>query len=401
MYRTAAAALVTHQIELPSWAFRGADVRFSGWTAPEAPRTAYELLADAAVVHRFTGLTPNVGLHLPVDRADDYADLARHAAELGLTIGSIHPEVNLRQGRPPGICHAEEWIRRRALEQLLDAVEVAAAVHARRLTLRFVDDSPYPGQDELHARRDRLTAALSEVYAELPAGIRLVIEYAVIEPCYYTMDLPDWGNAYAQSLALGPAAQVLVDAGPYAQGRHPDLVVELLRRESRLGGVVVPSPSGAEADPFDLFLVMIELATADAGGAPLALDPGANRRPGILPLIRSVLAMQEAAARAAQLDGEAWRVAHAEGAQEQAHALLMAAYSTDVTATLAAARGRLGVTVDPIAAYEEACRAELQAAERRAAEQRVHARQAAARHRAVERRPAPRRTAEAAPAPAR
>ncbi len=396
MYRTAAATLVTHQIELPSWAFRGADVRFSGWTAPEAPRTAYELLADAAVVHRFTGVTPGIGLHLPSDRTDDYADLARHAAELGLSVGSVYPEVNLRHGRPPGICHAEEWIRRRSVESLLDAVEVAAAVHARRLTLRFVDDSPYPGQHELHARRDRLTAALGEVYAHLPAGLRLVIEYTVVEPCFYTMDLPDWGNAYAQSLALGPATQVLVDTSPRAQGRHPDFVVEMLRREGRLGGVVVLSPSGSEVDPFDLFLVQTELAAADMGGVPLILDPGENRRPGILPLIRAVLAVQEAAARAAQLDGEAWRTAHAEGDQEGAHALLMAAYATDVGSVLAHARESLGISADPVAAYDEACHAELRAAERRAAEQRVHARQAAARHRAPERRPAPRRTPEPA-----
>ena len=394
MYRTAAAALVTHQVELPSWAFRGEDVRLSGWTAPGAPRTPYELLADAAVVHRFTGVTPSVALHLPADHTDDYPDLARHAAELGLSIGSVHPEVNLRQGRPPGLCHAEEWLRRRAIDQLLAAVEVAAAVHARRLTLRFVDDSPYPGQAELQARRDRLASGLSEVYASLPAGLRLVVEYSVVEPCFYTMDVPDWGIAYAQCLALGPAAQVLVDTGPYAQGRHPDFVVELLRREARFGGVVILSPPDETADPFDLFLVMTELAAADAGPTPLTLDPGANRTPGILPLIRSVLGAQEAAARATRLDGDACRIAHAEGDLTRVHELLMEAFSADVSDTLAEARAELGVAADPIAAYHEACHTEHRAAERRAAEQRVAARRTATQHRPADRRPGPRRTAD-------
>jgi L-rhamnose isomerase/sugar isomerase len=394
MHRTAATALVTHQIELPSWAFRGGDVRINGWTAAGAPGNAYELRADAAVVHRFTGLTPSVALHLPADHSDDYPDLARHAAELGLSIGSVHPEVNLRQGRPPGLCHAEEWLRRRAIDQLLAAVEVAAAVHARRLTLRFVDDSPYPGQAELQARRDRLAAGLAEVYARLPAGLRLVIEYSVLEPCFYTMDTPDWGTAYAQCQALGPAAQVLVDTGPYAQGRHPDFVPELLRRDGRLGGVVLLSPPADEADPFDLFLVLTELAAAGGGPLPLALDPGANRKPGILPLIRSALGVQEAAARAAQLDGDAYRIAHAEGDQARAHELLIAAYSADVTETLAEARALLGVDLDPVAAYHEACHTEHRAAERRAAEQRMAARRASTQYRATDRRPVPRRTAD-------
>jgi len=384
MYRTASAALVTHPIELPSWAFRGADIRFSGWTAPGAPRTPYELLADAAVVHRFTGVTPMIALHLPADRTDDYADLARHAAELGLAIGSVHPEVNLRQGRPPGICHAEEWLRRRAVDQIIEAADVAAAVDARRLTLRFVDDSPYPGKDELSARQERLTTCLAEVYAHLPAGLRLVVEYTVVEPCFYTMDIPDWGTAYAQTVALGPAAQVLVDTG---QGRHADFVVELLRREGRLGGVVLLSPPDETADPFDLFLVMTELGAC--GGAPsLTLDPGANQAPGILPLIRSVLRVQEAAARAAQLDGEACRIAQAEGDQARAHGLLTEAYTADVSAVLAGARERLGVAGDPVEAYHDACHTEHRAAERRAAEQRVTARQVAAQSRVPERRPA-------------
>ena len=37
------------------------------------PRTPYEKIADAAQVHRFTGVAPTVALHIPWDKVDDYA----------------------------------------------------------------------------------------------------------------------------------------------------------------------------------------------------------------------------------------------------------------------------------------------------------------------------------------
>ncbi|MDQ1655302.1 MAG: L-rhamnose isomerase / sugar isomerase [Cryptosporangiaceae bacterium] len=387
-------ALVTHPIELPSWAFRGTDVRFSSYAAPGAPRTGYEMLADAAAVHRFTGVTPNVALHLPADSTDDYADLARHAGELGLTIGSVHPEVNLRQGRPPAVCHPDELIRTRALDQLLEGVEVAAAVGARRLTLRFVDDSPYPGHRELRARQERLAVALDNAYSALPAGLRMVVEYTVVEPCFYTMDVPDWGTAYAQCLSLGPSAQVLVDTGTYAQGRNPEFVGDLLTREGRLGGIVLRSPHDQTADAFDLFVVATEIGHAAlAAEVPFTLDPGSNAGAGVLPVIRSVLGIQAAAARASVLDLAAWQAALNEGDRSGAHELLMDAYGTDPEPVLAAARSELGIAADPLAAYEEACHTELRSSERRAAVERRAARRAAGQPRLGSWRPTPRRFA--------
>jgi L-rhamnose isomerase/sugar isomerase len=394
MTRTAAHSLVSHPIEIPSWTFRGSDPRFSGSTSAGAPRSPYEMLADAAAVHRFTGVTPCVGLYLPADSTDDYADLARHAGELGLTIGSVHPEVNLRQGRPPGVCHPDEAIRTRALDQLLDGVEVAAAIGARRVTLRFVDDSPYPGHRELRARQERLASALATASLRLQAGLRLVIEYTVVEPCFYTMDVPDWGTAYAQSLSLGPAAQVLVDTGTYAQGRNPEFVGDLLAREGRLGGVVLRSPDDDTADPFDLFVVATEISRATLSAeVPFTLDPGANTAPGVLSAIRSVLAIQTAAARASVLDGSGWQKAIAEGDRYGAHSLLMDAYAVDPAPLLAAARDKLGVAADPLAAYQSACLADARLAERRAAADRVTVRRAAGQPRLGSWRPTPRRFA--------
>lgn len=71
------------QIELPSWAFGNSGTRFKVFGTPPGtpPRTIEEKIADAATVHRFTGLAPVVALHIPWDRVDDYRALRRHAAD--------------------------------------------------------------------------------------------------------------------------------------------------------------------------------------------------------------------------------------------------------------------------------------------------------------------------------
>ncbi len=81
------AALRSQAIELPSWAFGNSGTRFKVFAQAGVPRDPYEKIADAAQVHRYTGAAPTVSLHIPWDRVDDYADLARHAKDLGVTLG--------------------------------------------------------------------------------------------------------------------------------------------------------------------------------------------------------------------------------------------------------------------------------------------------------------------------
>ena len=73
--RFAAPPSATSKIELPSWAFGNSGTRFKVFGTPGTPRTVEEKIADAATVHRFTGLAPTVALHIPWDKVDDYAAL--------------------------------------------------------------------------------------------------------------------------------------------------------------------------------------------------------------------------------------------------------------------------------------------------------------------------------------
>ncbi|GIH73973.1 hypothetical protein Plo01_04020 [Planobispora longispora] len=88
-----AARLGALRIETPSWAYGNSGTRFKVFAQPGVPRDPYEKIADAAQVHAFTGAAPTVALHIPWDRVDDYADLARHARGLGVGIGAINSNV--------------------------------------------------------------------------------------------------------------------------------------------------------------------------------------------------------------------------------------------------------------------------------------------------------------------
>ena len=58
-------------------------------------------------------------------------------------------------------------VRRKAIDHLLECVDVMDATGSRDLKLWFADGTNYPGQDDIRARQDRLAEALREVYDRL------------------------------------------------------------------------------------------------------------------------------------------------------------------------------------------------------------------------------------------
>ncbi len=76
-----------------------------------------------------------------------------------------------------------------------------------------------PGRPARRATRGS-SAGLEELYAALPPGMRLLVEYKFFEPGFYSTDLPDWGTAALLCRRLGPQAQVLVDTGHHRAGHE-------------------------------------------------------------------------------------------------------------------------------------------------------------------------------------
>ena len=231
------AALKEHEIELPSWAFGNSGTRFKVFGQPGVPRTPWEKAEDAAQVHRYTGVAPRMAVHIPWDKVDDYAALARHAGDLGIEIGAVNANVFQDEDYKLGsVCNPDPRVRKKAVAHLLECVDVMDATGSRDLKLWFADGTNYPGQDDIRARQDRLAEALATVYARLGGDQRMLLEYKLFEPSFYTTDVPDWGTSLLHCQALGPKAQVVVDTGHHAPGTNIEFIVAMLLRAGRLGG---------------------------------------------------------------------------------------------------------------------------------------------------------------------
>jgi L-rhamnose isomerase/sugar isomerase len=304
-----------------------------------------------------------MAVHIPWDRVGDYGALSAHAADLGIRIGTVNSNVFQDDDYKLGsVCNPDPRVRGKALAHLLECVDIMDATGSRDLKLWFADGTNYPGQDDIGARQGRLAEALSAVYERLGPGQRMVLEYKLFEPAFYTTDVPDWGTALAHCQALGPKALVVVDTGHHAPGVNIEFIVAMLLRAGKLGGFDFNSRFYADddlmvgaADPFQLFRIMHEVvkagALAPASGVTFMLDQCHNIEPKIPAEIRSVMNVQEAVAKALLVDAAALRAAQAEGDVLAANAVLMDAYNTDVRPLLADLREQTGLPRDPYRAY--------------------------------------------------
>ena len=363
-------------IELPSWAFGNSGTRFKVFAQAGVPRDPFEKVADAAQVHRYTGVAPSVALHIPWDKTDDYARLAAVAKELGITIGTINANVFQDDDYMLGsICHPDARIRAKAIGALLDCVDVMDATGSRDLKLWFADGTNYPGQDSIRARQDRLADGLQEVYARLGTHQRLILEYKLFEPAFYHTDVPDWGTSFLHCVQLGERAQVCVDTGHHAPGTNIEFIVAMLLRAGKLGAFDFNSRFYADddlmagaADPFQLLRILYEVRVGggleETSGIAFMLDECHNIEPKIPGQIRSFMNVQEATAKALLVDTDALAAAQQRRDVLGANAVLMDAYNTDVRPLLAQVRVSMGLDPDPMAAYAASGYAEQIAADR-------------------------------------
>ncbi len=367
-------------VETPSWGYGDSGTRFKVFHWPGAARTLREKLADAAEVQKVTGICPSVAIHIPWDKEDDWQAVKEYATALGLRIGAVNP--NLFQDdlyRLGSLCHVDKAVRERAVEHVLECIQIARAVDSNITSLWLADGTNYPGQDNLRRRRQRLLDSLQAIYAALPPGMRLLIEYKFFEPAFYSTDLPDWGTSLLMAQKLGPQAEVLVDTGHHPQGTNIAQIVAQLLDEDRLGGFHFNDRRYADDDlivgsqnPFDLFCIFNEIVGADvegnanAGRIAYMIDQSHNIEPKIEAMIQSVINVQMAYAKAQLVDRIALREAQEAGDVLGAYRVLQTAYETDVRPLLAEVRSRQGRNPDPIAAFRASGYAERVARERTA-----------------------------------
>lgn len=375
------AALANQRIETPSWGYGNSGTRFKVFAQAGVPRTPREKLDDAAKVHEFTGIAPKVALHIPWDKVDDYATLSAYAKERGVELGTINSNTFQDDDYKLGsVCHPDPAVRRKAVDHLLECVDIMDATGSKDLKIWLADGTNYPGQDDIVARQDRLAESLATVYERLGDDQRILLEYKFFEPAFYTTDVPDWGTSYMQCMNLGDKAQVVVDTGHHAPGTNIEFIVALLLRAKKLGGFDFNSRFYADddlmvgsADPFQLFRILHEVAK-NGGFDPetnvaFMLDQCHNIEAKIPAVIRSVMNVQEATAKALLVDREALGAAQASGDVLTANAVIMDAYNTDVRPLLAEWREEQGLAANPVTAYAASGWQERIAAERVGGEQ--------------------------------
>jgi L-rhamnose isomerase/sugar isomerase len=350
-------------IEVPSWAYGNSGTRFKVFGSPGTPRTVEEKIADAATVHRFTGLAPSVALHIPWDQVDDFGKLKAYAADHGVALGTINSNTFQDDDYMLGsLTHSDPAVRRKAVDHNLACIEVMNETGSRDLKIWLADGTNYPGQGDIRARQDWLAEGLAAIYAQLGEEQRLVLEYKFFEPAFYHTDVPDWGTSYVHVQALGDKAVVCLDTGHHAPGTNIEFIVAQLLRLGKLGSFDFNSRFYADddlivgaADPFQLFRILVEVVRGGGYGpdseVALMLDQCHNIEKKIPGQIRSVLNVQEMLTRALLLDADALAAARGAGDVLAANEVFMDAFYTDVRPALAGWREARGLPADPMAAY--------------------------------------------------
>jgi L-rhamnose isomerase / sugar isomerase len=374
-------AVTQLEVETPSWGYGNSGTRFKVFPQPGVPRNPFEKVEDAAIVGCFTGVARSIALHIPWDRLDDYSMLAAFARERGVRIGGINSNTFQDEDYKLGsLCHPSLEVRRKAVAHILECCEIARQTGSNVVKVWLGDGTNYPGQDDFRARRRRLIECLREIYPALPEGARMLLEYKFYEPAFYHTDVQDWGQALSVCRQVGDRAMVCVDMGHHAMGVNIEQIVAILLQEGRLGGFDLNDKKYGDddlmvgsVDPYQLFRIFHELVKASADDTdPVAracaddvlymLDQCHNIEPKMPAVIRSVMNLQEAMAKALLVDLAALDAAQSSGDVLEANRILKDAYDTDVRPLLARARANAGLSEDPYRAYlgsgEESRRAE-------------------------------------------
>ncbi|WP_027955219.1 L-rhamnose isomerase [Halobacillus kuroshimensis] len=356
-------------IETPSWGYGDSGTRFKVFRQKGIPRDPFEKIEDAAQVHKHTGISPGVAIHIPWDKVDDYNQLQAHAHEHQVKIGAVNPNLFQDDDYKFGsVTNSDPSIRRKATDHLLECVEIARQVGSKDLSLWFADGTNYPGQADLRKRKQWMYECLKEMYEDLDEDMRMLIEYKFFEPAFYHTDLADWGMSFNMAQKLGGKADVLVDTGHHAQGTNIEHIVAYLLDEERLGGFHFNSRKYADDDliagsqnPYELFLTFFQIISAQFDVNPsirskadkisYMLDQCHNIEPKIPAMIRSITNVQTLYAKSLLINLD--EVAEAQEKQDvlAAENAVRKAFEFDVSPLLQAVREELGVPVDPMSAY--------------------------------------------------
>jgi L-rhamnose isomerase/sugar isomerase len=372
LFDQAAQILDSFKIEIPSWGFANTGTRFGKFVQAAAASTLEEKFSDAAEVHRLTGATPTLALHVLWDLPRGLADVAEVQAlerSTGIRSGSINPNLFQNQEYKYGsLCNPDEEIRESALRHVIDSIEIGKRLHARDISMWLADGSNYPGTQSIRNRIKWLQSALSAAHQHLAPDQRLLVEYKPFEPAFYHTDIADWGMSAHLCREAGPQAFVLVDTGHHYLSQNIEQIVAWLLHLDLLGGFHFNDRRYADddltlgsIDPYQIFRIFHEICQQLRSGpseGPLnaiafMIDQSHNLKGKIEAMIQTVVTAQELWLKAALIDRE--KLAHLQQSCDlvAAEELFRGAFWRDVRPLAAAWRESRGLAADPLAALRE------------------------------------------------
>ena len=310
----------------------------------------------ARVIHKLTGATPTVSLHIPWDRTDDYAGLREHGAALGLGFDAMNSNTFQDQAGQPlsykygSLTHTDAAVRAQAIAHNIDCIAAGKALGSKALTVWIGDGANFPGQSHLGRAFERYLESTASIYEALPDDWRMFIEHKMYEPAFYATVIQDWGSSLMAAQTLGPKAFCLVDLGHHAPNVNIEMIVARLVHAQRLGGFHFNDSKYGDDDldagsiePFRLFLVFNELVEAELAKAPNfrpahMLDQSHNVTDPIESLMTSAIELQRAYAQALIVDRKALHEYRIGNDVLMAAQTLKRGFTTDVSPILAQAR---------------------------------------------------------------
>jgi len=352
-------------VELPSWAVGNSGTRYGTFRNKGAARTIWDKIEDCAEINRVVGISPVMASHVSWDKTEDgkFEPVRKYAADRGLRIGTVHPNTFMgQQYRFGSVCSPYEEVRRGTVAHFVDCVRIAREMGSKTIGIWLADGTNYPGQDSLRERKRRLFDGLQALYDALDPEMTLLVEYKPFEPSFYTTDLMDWGMSFLVASRLGGRAKVLVDLGHHLPSANVEHIIAILLDERKLGGFHLNARKYADDDlmagsvnPLELFLIYDQIVEADFDGVPHSvtymLDQSHNIEPSIEGIIKSLMNVQTAYAKALLVDRRALREAQAAGDVMLGNEIVMNAYETDVRPILSKVRTEMGRDVNPLIAY--------------------------------------------------
>ena len=349
-------------VEVPSWGFGRGGTRFATYASGTEPRTVAQRLAAAGRFHQRTGKGATVALHFPWDgsSAKDIALVARCLKRAHVRPGTIN--LNLFSPREKGpldarlrfgsLTHPLASVRKASVAHGFECIRIMRRLGADTIVLWLPDGTNSPGQMSLYDQADRLDETVRAIYRGLRRGEKLLIEYKLFEPGFYSTAIQDYARSRELCRLCGPRAKVLVDLGHHPKTTNVEQIIAHLVRDGELGGFHFNDSFYADDDlatgslkPAQLFRILCALVEGERRGyqkvnrIAFMIDQSHNVKDPLEELVESLGNIEVAYAKALLVDWDALGAAQDRCDPIAADAVLRDAFLTDVRPLLAAARG--------------------------------------------------------------